>query len=269
MRCNASGNDAGHRSKSRWVSTASGASAEPSVARDVGFGVVLERAGSKTGTRRPGLYPPCGSRNQVECIRLGEIEWRGVMRNVKRTIRAPAKDAISNLAPLPQWIESKLCKLVTRIPAGENWAHEIKFDGFRMHARIQRPGRAADAQRPRLDGQVTEHRRRDRRAQLLAGLCRRRTLRRAAGRHDVIFRVARPRGYAGGAGLFRVRPVASRRRGFDAAAAARTKGASRNVAERCAGPLVLSRVHWVRPELVAEVTYLTWTADGLLASRRL
>ena len=29
-------------------------------------------------------------------------------------------------------------------------------------------------------------------------------------------------------------------------------------------PLVLSRVHWVRPELAAEVTYLTWTADGLL-----
>jgi ATP-dependent DNA ligase len=28
--------------------------------------------------------------------------------------------------------------------------------------------------------------------------------------------------------------------------------------------VVLSRVHWVRPELVAEVTYLTWTADGLL-----
>jgi ATP-dependent DNA ligase len=29
-------------------------------------------------------------------------------------------------------------------------------------------------------------------------------------------------------------------------------------------PLVLSRVHWVRPELVVEVTYLTWTDDGLL-----
>jgi len=23
-------------------------------------------------------------------------------------------------------------------------------------------------------------------------------------------------------------------------------------------------VHWLRPELVCEVTYLTWTADGLL-----
>ena len=29
-------------------------------------------------------------------------------------------------------------------------------------------------------------------------------------------------------------------------------------------PLVLSRVHWVRPQLVAEVTYLTWSTDGLL-----
>ena len=29
-------------------------------------------------------------------------------------------------------------------------------------------------------------------------------------------------------------------------------------------PLVLSRVHWVRPEMVVEVTYLTWTEDGLL-----
>jgi DNA ligase D-like protein (predicted ligase) len=29
-------------------------------------------------------------------------------------------------------------------------------------------------------------------------------------------------------------------------------------------PLNLRRVHWVRPELVCEVTFLTWTADGLL-----
>jgi hypothetical protein len=31
-----------------------------------------------------------------------------------------------------------------------------------------------------------------------------------------------------------------------------------------APPLVLSRVYWVQPKLVAEITYLTWTADGLL-----
>jgi DNA ligase D-like protein (predicted ligase) len=33
---------------------------------------------------------------------------------------------------------------------------------------------------------------------------------------------------------------------------------------RFGSPLVLSRVHWVEPKLVVEITYLTWTADGLL-----
>jgi bifunctional non-homologous end joining protein LigD len=33
---------------------------------------------------------------------------------------------------------------------------------------------------------------------------------------------------------------------------------------RFGSPLELSRVHWVRPEMVVEVTYLTWTEGGLL-----
>ena len=33
---------------------------------------------------------------------------------------------------------------------------------------------------------------------------------------------------------------------------------------RFGSPLVLSRVHWVEPKLVVEITYLTWTADSLL-----
>jgi ATP-dependent DNA ligase len=33
---------------------------------------------------------------------------------------------------------------------------------------------------------------------------------------------------------------------------------------RFGSPLVLSRVHWVEPRLVAEITYLTWAAGGLL-----
>lgn len=33
---------------------------------------------------------------------------------------------------------------------------------------------------------------------------------------------------------------------------------------RFGSPLVLSRVHWVRPEMVVEVTYGEWTPDGLL-----
>jgi len=33
---------------------------------------------------------------------------------------------------------------------------------------------------------------------------------------------------------------------------------------RFGSPLTISRVHWVRPELVAEVKYLAWTEDNLL-----
>ena len=33
---------------------------------------------------------------------------------------------------------------------------------------------------------------------------------------------------------------------------------------RFGSPLELSRVHWVRPKVVVEVTYLTWTEGGLL-----
>ena len=33
---------------------------------------------------------------------------------------------------------------------------------------------------------------------------------------------------------------------------------------RFGSPLELSRVHWVRPELVVEVKYLAWTGDNVL-----
>jgi len=33
---------------------------------------------------------------------------------------------------------------------------------------------------------------------------------------------------------------------------------------RFGSTLVLSQVHWARPEMVVEVSYLTWTEDGLL-----
>jgi bifunctional non-homologous end joining protein LigD len=40
--------------------------------------------------------------------------------------------------PLPRWIAPQLSKLVEKAPTGPQWVHEIKFDGFRMAARIER-----------------------------------------------------------------------------------------------------------------------------------
>jgi ATP-dependent DNA ligase len=36
----------------------------------------------------------------------------------------------------PKWIKPQLTRLVDEAPAGGDWVHEIKYDGYRMHARI-------------------------------------------------------------------------------------------------------------------------------------
>jgi len=41
-------------------------------------------------------------------------------------------------ARLPQFIKPQLCMLHDRPPAGEGWAHEIKFDGYRIQLRVER-----------------------------------------------------------------------------------------------------------------------------------
>jgi len=38
----------------------------------------------------------------------------------------------------PGWIKPQLTKLVDQPPDGPEWLHEIKFDGYRMHARLDR-----------------------------------------------------------------------------------------------------------------------------------
>jgi len=39
---------------------------------------------------------------------------------------------------LPDFIEPELATLVAKAPSGRNWIHEIKFDGYRLQARIDR-----------------------------------------------------------------------------------------------------------------------------------
>ena len=39
---------------------------------------------------------------------------------------------------LPGWIKPQLTKLVDQATEGPEWLHEIKFDGYRMHARLDR-----------------------------------------------------------------------------------------------------------------------------------
>jgi ATP-dependent DNA ligase len=36
----------------------------------------------------------------------------------------------------PEWIRPQLTQLVQAAPKGQEWLHEIKFDGYRMNARL-------------------------------------------------------------------------------------------------------------------------------------
>ena len=51
---------------------------------------------------------------------------------------------------LPKWVKPQLCKLVDAPPQGPEWLHEIKYDGYRMHARLDR-GRVQLLRRTGLD----------------------------------------------------------------------------------------------------------------------
>ena len=53
------------------------------------------------------------------------------------TTRSPAKRRAEATA-LPVWLKPQLTKLVDQAPGGPEWLHELKFDGYRMHARLER-----------------------------------------------------------------------------------------------------------------------------------
>jgi ATP-dependent DNA ligase len=64
------------------------------------------------------------------------------MARIARRSAAPApakrgpRETSTRIASPPRWIEPQLCKLADKAPSGSDWVHEIKFDGYRMAARI-------------------------------------------------------------------------------------------------------------------------------------
>jgi ATP dependent DNA ligase domain len=64
-------------------------------------------------------------------------------RSTTNPPRGPSPD-------LPKWVKPQLCKLVDAPPQGPEWLHEIKYDGYRMHARLER-GRVSLLTRTGLD----------------------------------------------------------------------------------------------------------------------
>src|ERR1700745_853129 len=47
----------------------------------------------------------------------------------------PTRSRVKPASPSP-WVKPPLAKLVEKAPNGPDWLHELKLDGYRMHARL-------------------------------------------------------------------------------------------------------------------------------------
>jgi ATP-dependent DNA ligase len=55
-------------------------------------------------------------------------------RALQRKVTSTASGSES--ARPPKWIKPQLTRLADEAPTGKDWLHEIKYDGYRMHARL-------------------------------------------------------------------------------------------------------------------------------------
>src|SRR5438067_3171728 len=101
----------------------------------------------------------------------------------RRTPQSEPHDA------LPAWIQPQLTELVKEPPGGTDWLHELKFDGYRMHARLDHGSvRLLTPHRARLDAKIPGNRRGTDDRAGVASLSRRRAVRRSHRRHDILLR---------------------------------------------------------------------------------
>ncbi|MBV9993468.1 MAG: DNA ligase D [Alphaproteobacteria bacterium] len=64
--------------------------------------------------------------------------WQSKAKSRKKTVTLKSEGPkIKTVRSLPRFVEPELCQSLERPPGGPGWAHEIKFDGYRVQARIE------------------------------------------------------------------------------------------------------------------------------------
>jgi bifunctional non-homologous end joining protein LigD len=108
--------------------------AEDEAARAAGAGDVLaEQPASVTSGR---VIEQIAGAAPGWSAKTGKIEHQPIPPQTAPADIDLAKLKGATRAPLPSFVEPSLATLVRKAPAGKRWIHEIKFDGYRIQARI-------------------------------------------------------------------------------------------------------------------------------------
>jgi bifunctional non-homologous end joining protein LigD len=89
-----------------------------------------------------------GGRGKADAVWHSNRGEAAQARATGKVATAPVK--ARHVAELPDFIPPQLCTSVDRPPNGENWCHEIKFDGYRVQLRVE-GGKATLKTRKGLD----------------------------------------------------------------------------------------------------------------------
>ena len=111
---------------------------DDAAARPEGADDILEEAPQSVKTGRDikdvEAEPP-GWSSRTGSIVQSAKEMGVVAAPVDRAVRAKKKGSASK--PPPDFVAPMLARLVDKAPAGHGWLHEVKFDGYRLLARIE------------------------------------------------------------------------------------------------------------------------------------
>jgi bifunctional non-homologous end joining protein LigD len=100
-----------------------------------GYDVTEARPESVTTGRT--LEEIAADRDRVWDSGVGEVKVKKAKKRA-RTAVDPAKLPGARKAPLPASLQAQLATPVTDPPAGDEWLHEMKFDGYRILSRIEK-----------------------------------------------------------------------------------------------------------------------------------
>ncbi|HEX2889438.1 DNA ligase D [Vineibacter terrae] len=90
------------------------------------------------------------ARDRVWTSGQGEIAAPAQPAQPRKPVVKPAAIAKAKKAALPDWVEPCLPSPAEKAPSGAGWVHEIKYDGYRVQARIEN-GKVALLTRQGLD----------------------------------------------------------------------------------------------------------------------